>query len=61
MIDGKEDFFKVYSNIPLEERKNVIVVIDNQPISWSLAFQEIKNETESGAKILKILRELDII
>ena len=57
----KEDFFKIYSNIPIEERKNVVVVIDEQPISWSLAYQEIKNETELGEKIFKILKELDII
>ena len=57
----KEDFFKIYSNIPIEERKNVVVVTDEQPISWSLAYQEIKNETELGEKIFKILKELDII
>lgn len=58
---AKEDFFKVYANIPMEERKNVVAVIDNQPISWNLAFQEIKNNTELGQKILKILEELEII
>ncbi len=57
----KEDFFKVYSNIPLEERNNVVVVVKNQPISWVLAYQEIKNDTELGQKILNILKELDII
>ena len=57
----KQDFFKIYSNIPIEERKNVVVVTDEQPISWSLAYQEIKNETELGEKIFKILKELDII
>jgi hypothetical protein len=57
----EEDFFKVYSSIPIEERNNVVVVVDEQPISWQLAFQEIKNKTELGGKILKILRELEII
>lgn len=61
MLKGKEDFFKIYSNIPIQERKNVVVVVNNQPISWALAFQEIKNETELGEKILKILKELEII
>lgn len=60
-MDGKEDFFKVYSSIPLKERKNVIAVVDGQPISWTLAFQEIKNNTKLSLKILKILKELDII
>lgn len=60
-MGGKEDFFKVYSSIPLKERKNAVAVVDEQPISWALAFQEIKNNTELGLKILKILKELDII
>ena len=33
MLRGKEDFFKVYSSIPIEERKNVVVVVGKQPIS----------------------------
>lgn len=57
----EEDFFKIYSNIPIEERNNVIVVIKEKPISWNLAYQEIKNKTELGQKILKILKSLDII
>ena len=58
---NEEDFFKVYSNIPIEERNNAIVVIKNKPISWNLAYQEIKNRTELGQKILKVLKSLDII
>jgi len=58
---GSEDFFKVYSEVPLDERKLVIVVTDKEPISWNLAYQEIKNNTKRGEKILKILKELKII
>ncbi|MEK6927203.1 MAG: hypothetical protein AABX11_02120 [Nanoarchaeota archaeon] len=60
-MEGKEDFFKVYNNVSLEERKLTIVVLDGQPISWILAYQEIKNETKNGQKIFKILKELKII
>ena len=60
-MTAKEDFFNVYSSIPLKERKNTVVVIDGQPISWILAFQEIKNNTLQGKKILKILNDLEII
>ena len=57
----EEDFFKIYSSIPIEERNNTVVVIEEKPISWSLAYQEIKNKTKLGQKILKILKSLDII
>lgn len=56
-----ENFFKVYSQVPLNERKLVAVIIDNEPVSWNVAYEEIKNKTEIGEKILKILKELDII
>jgi len=60
-MEKTEDFFKVYAGVPLEERDKVIVMIDKKPISWDLAYQEIKNKTENGGKILKILKALEII
>ncbi len=60
-MEGTEDFFKVYSNLPVDERSNVVVVLNNKSISWNLAYQEIKNNTENGKIILKTLKELEII
>lgn len=61
IMEKEEDFFKVYSNIPIDERNNVVVVVEKQPISWHLAYQEVKNKTKLGNKILKILKDLEII
>ncbi|HLC55446.1 MAG TPA: hypothetical protein VJJ75_02840 [Candidatus Nanoarchaeia archaeon] len=61
MLEGAEKFFDVYSNLPLEERKKTIIVIDKEPLSWNLAYEEIKNETPRGAKILRTLKELRFI
>jgi len=60
-MEGDEDFFKVYSSVPVGERDSVVVVIEEDPISWNLAYQEIKNKTARGEKILRTLKELDII
>ena len=60
-LEGSERFFMVYSEVPIDERKSVVVVIDNEPISWNIAYQEIKNNTERGEKILNILKKLEII
>ena len=60
-MEGTEDFFRVYAGLPIEERNNVVAVLDNEPISWNLAFKEIKNNTSNGGKILKILKTLEII
>lgn len=61
MLEDSERFFQVYSGLPIEERKKPVVVIDNEPINWNLAYEEIKNETERGKKILKLLIELELI
>lgn len=61
MVGEKERFFKVYGNLPLEEREMTIIVLDNEPISWKVAFNEISNNTERGNKILKNLIELELI
>ncbi len=60
-MEREEEFFKVYASVPLDERKNVLVVIDENPISWNLAYACIKNKSPDAGKILKILKEIGII
>lgn len=54
-------FMKIYSNLPLEEREQTVVVIDDEPVSWKMAKREVTEQTELGAEILKKLDELDIL
>lgn len=54
-------FLKLYSNLPLTERTQPILVLGNQPISWEIARNEIIHNTEKGKAILKKLKELKII
>lgn len=61
VMEGAEEFFKVYNSLPLEERRLTVVILDKEPISWNLVYQEIKNNTSKGQKILKILKDLEII
>ena len=61
MLKNAERFFKIYSGLPLDERNNPIVVIDDEPINWKLAHEEISNETKRGEAILKMLIDLEII
>ena len=56
-----EKFMKVFSNLPINVRKEIIVVIDDQPITWNVAYNEIKHNTELGKQILRKLIELDVI
>ena len=56
-----ERFRKVYSLLPESEKKLTVVVIDNEPITWDQAYNEIKTNTELGKKIQDKLEELELI
>lgn len=58
---SSERFMKVYSNLPLNLRKDIILVVDKEPITWNVAYLEIKGKTKKGKQILKKLEELNII
>lgn len=61
-MGNREDFLKVYSNLPLNLRKEVILVLKEKgPITWEVAYIEIENKTKLGNIILKKLKELKII
>ncbi len=56
-----ERFMKVYSYLPLEERKLTVLVMQGEPISWARAYKEIKDKTPLGEEMLKKMVEKDII
>lgn len=57
----RERFLKIYSNMPLNLRDDIILVFEDKPITWNVAYLEIKNNTNLAQKILKELKELDLI
>jgi hypothetical protein len=58
----KERFLNVYANIPLGARKEIILTIENEaPITWDVAFIEVKNDTEFSKVILDKLELLGLI
>jgi len=63
MIDSsKEKFLKIYSNIPLGIRQEIVLVLDDgRPITWDVAFVEVENETPLSKQILEKLEKLQII
>lgn len=62
MIMNKERFLKVYANLPINLRNDVIYVSEEYgPITWNAAYIEINNETNLGRKIFDKLVEMKII
>jgi len=60
-VGVRERFLKIYADLPLILRKEIILVIDDEPITWNVANIEVSNNTEKSRKILKRLEELKII
>ena len=60
-MKNKDKFFKVYANLPLNLRREIILVIDDEPIPWRVAYLEIKGETKLGKQILEKLEALKFI
>ena len=61
-MQGKDRFLKVYANLPINLRNEVIVILQGiGPVTWNVAFLEIDGETELGKKIITTLVDLKII
>lgn len=57
----KERFLKIYSNLPLGVRKEIILVVDDKPITWNAAYIEVSENTKLCREILVKLESLGII
>ncbi len=58
----KEKFLKIYANLPLGIREEIVVVLDDKgPLTWNAAYLEIVNNTPLSEKILNQLDELEVI
>lgn len=57
----KTKFLQIYANLPLNLRREIIVVIDDEPLTWNAAKIEIENDTEKGEEILEKLVKLGIL
>ncbi|OIO49625.1 MAG: hypothetical protein CO042_01725 [Parcubacteria group bacterium CG_4_9_14_0_2_um_filter_41_8] len=59
---NKEKFLKIYANLPLGIRQEIILVLDDKrTMTWDAAFVEVDNDTELSKIILEKLERLQII
>ena len=58
----KERFFRVYANLPVGLRNQVVIVLSEiGPMSWNAVYVEVSNATKLGDTIVGKLIELKII
>jgi len=54
-------FLKAYANLPEPEMEQVIIIIDDKPISWNKANKEVSDKTHLGDKIVEKMKLLGIL
>ena len=53
---------KIFNDLPEKvRREDIVVVIDEKPYTWNVAFIEIKNRTDLGKEMLKKMKSLEIL
>ena len=57
----KSNFIQIYSSLPEAIRKEIIVVVDDKPYTWDVAYLEIYNDTALGKKILDKMKNMGLI
>lgn len=60
-MELKDRFYKAYNNLPLGLREEIILVINDESITWKVARLEIDNDTPISTEILEKLAALQII
>ncbi len=60
-LGRKEKFLKVYANLPLGVRQEVVLVHDDKPLSWDTVYIEVVHDTPLGKMFLEKLEKLDLI
>lgn len=61
MEKEREKFLKIYANLPLPLRSEIIITLGSEPVTWNSAYIEVDNDTEKGKEILKKLKRLGIL
>ncbi len=63
--DLREKFIKSFANLPLNTRGEIILVLEEegrkQPITWNVAYFEVKNDTPKSKEILRKLEEMGLV
>ncbi|MBU0578932.1 hypothetical protein KKE34_05545 [Patescibacteria group bacterium] len=60
-MDKKARFLKIYANLPLHLRSEIVIMVDGEPFTWQSAKLEIDNDSDTGSSILDKLAKMEII
>lgn len=55
----KEKFLRIYSRLPVAEKRMPAVIIDGEPCSWNVILMEVKRNTKIGKRMLRQLSRFE--
>ena len=59
--DLKQIFYKMYANLPISVRNQIVAVVKNEPMTFSVIKLELDNNSDYGMEAIKQMRRLNII
>ncbi|MFH1255579.1 MAG: hypothetical protein V1667_03890 [bacterium] len=60
-MGNKEQFLKIYANLPMGVRQEIVLVLDGRPITWDVVYNEVTSDTPLAKIILEKLKNLKFI
>ncbi len=60
-MEKREKFLKIFANLPLPIRDEIILSLEEKPLTWNVAYIEIVNDTLLSKEILEKLEKIGII
>lgn len=60
-MDLKATFQKIYANLPLGARAEIVATIDGEPMTWNAVFIEVQEDTDKSKKILTFLKQIGVL
>lgn len=61
MTELQTKFLQIYANLPLNQRNEIVIVVDSEPLTWHAVNIEVQNDTSKSIEILHKLVNLGII
>lgn len=60
-MTDREKFLQIFANLPIASRQEIIITVNDQPLTWNSAKIEVENETKIGGEVLDKLTLLGIL
>ena len=60
-MDKKAVFTRIYANLPLGSRNEIVIVVDDEPMTWKAVWLEVEQNTPLLTKILEKLDKLGFL